>query len=525
MRHLTSLALGAAILTALAIIGCGVLGSGPAPSFTQNQPRPPHTFPDIADAVIPPNICPLNITVREAGSRFAVRLTAGNEKPIVVQSARQQLMIPARSWHRLLAAAKGTDLRWEVAVLSPGGTWQGYAPVVTPVSQDPIDRYISYRKIHPIYNYWRYVGVYQRDLTNFNEYTILHGRSFGMGCLNCHSYPGNDASTISLGIRSDQYGATTIVSRGGKVQKLDTKWGYTSWDSTGTYAAFPLIKVQQFFHAVGPEVRDVVDLDSDVFVQHMGSPKALTAPALSDKDRLETYPAWSPDSKSLYFCSAPILWQDRTKMPPVHYQDVRYDLRRISFDPKTDTFGDSETLLAAADTGLSILEPRVSPDGRFLLFVMCKYGCFPIYQPSSDLYMMDLQTRKWGPLPVNSNLSESWHSWSSNSRWIAFSSKRNDGLFTRTQLAHVGADGKVSKAFPLPQENPDFYTHCLETYTVPELTKNRVTTSPRALATAVRTAPKTTVQMPVTSMTPPKKDSGGAKPAPGETPWTKSPVR
>jgi hypothetical protein len=527
MKHPLFLALLLAVTGLLALAGCGFLGLGSTPDFTQNQPRPPQTFPDLADVVIPPNICPISITVRETGSRFAVRITAGNDKPVIIQSPRRQVIIPRRTWLRLLEAAKGSQLRWEVAVRSPEGRWSGFLSFVTNVSQDPIDRYLCYRKIHPIYNYWRYIGVYQRDLSNFNEYTVLHGRSFGLGCLNCHSFADNQASTMSLGIRSDQFGAGTLVASGGKLQKLDTKWGYTAWDKTGQLAAFPLIKVQQFFHAVGSEVRDVVDLDSDVFVQRMGSPKALTAPAIADKDRLETYPAWSPDGKSLYFCSAPILWADRSKMPPDRYQDVRYDLRRISFDPATDTFGEAETILSADDTGLSILEPRVSPDGRFLLFCMCQYGCFPIYQPSSDLYMMDLQTRKYGPVSANSDRCESWHSWSSNSRWIAFSSKRNDGIFTRTQLAYVDAEGNVSKAFPLPQQNPDFYNRCLETYTVPEFVKDRVQVSPRALSWVVRNGKKTTIEMPVTSMTPPKKEGAAtpAKPAPGETPWTKSPVR
>jgi hypothetical protein len=474
--------------------------------------------------VLPPNICPVNISVREPARRFAVRITAGNEKAVVISSSDHRLRIPPRTWRRLLEAAKGSHLRWDVATLSGDGHWCAFRFFTTPVSPDPIDRYLCYRKIHPIYNYWRNVGVYQRDLTNFSEWTVLHGRSFGLGCLNCHSFPDNRASTMSLAIRSDQFGATTLVASGGKVQKLDTKWGYTAWDKTGQLAAFPLFKVQQFFHIVGPEVRDVVDLDSDLFVQRLGQPKAITAPAISDKDRLETYPAWSPDGQWLYYCSAPILWADRSKMPPEHYQDVRYDLRRIRFDPRTDTFGESETILAAADTGRSILEPRVSPDGRFLLFCMCEYGCFPIYQPSSDLYMMDLQTRKWWPLPVNSNQSESWHSWSSNGRWIAFSSKRNDGIFTRTYIAHVDADGNVSKAFPLPQEDPDYYDSCLETYTVPELVKDKIPVSPRAFAAVVRAGKKTTIQMPVTSMTPPKKDSTG-KASPRDVPWRNSPQR
>ena len=154
-----------------------------------------------------------------------------------------------------------------------------------------------------------------------------------------------------------------------------------------------------------------------------------TTPALAQKDRLETYPAWSPDGRFLYFCSAPLTWTDRNVIP-AQYDQIKYDLVRVAYDVHRDAWGPAETILSAQDTGLSILEPRISPDGRWLLFCMCKYGCFPVYQQSSDLYLIDLEAAErtgryeYRRLEVNSDESESWHSWSSNSRWIAFSSKR-----------------------------------------------------------------------------------------------------
>ena len=89
--------------------------------------------------------------------------------------------------------------------------------------------------------------------------------------------------------------------------------------------------------------------------------------------------------------------------------------------------GQPETVLSAKETGLSILLPRVSPDGWFLLFCMCRYGCFPAFHPTSDLYLMDVAKGPTRSAPINREFSESWHSWSSNSRWIAFSSKRGEG--------------------------------------------------------------------------------------------------
>ena len=136
----------------------------------------------------------------------------------------------------------------------------------------------------------------------------------------------------------------------------------------------------------------MVDLDSALVCYRVESGKADSPQELADKDRLETYPTWSPDGKYLYFCSAPVLWKDRNAVPPEDYDKLKYDLRRIPYDIATDQWGKAETVLSAEETGQSILLPRISPDGRFLLFCMCRYGCFPVYQPSSDLYLMDLAT-------------------------------------------------------------------------------------------------------------------------------------
>ena len=153
-------------------------------------------------------------------------------------------------------------------------------------------------------------------------------------------------------------------------------------------------------------------------------------------------------------------------------------------------------MLAAEKTGLSILLPRVSPDGRFLLFCMCRYGCFPAYQPSSDLYLLDLKRGTYVKLPINSEFSESWHSWSSNSRWIAFSSKRGGGTFTRTFLSYIDESGQAYKPLVVPQSDPEFYDSFLKTFSVPELVTGPVPVSRASLVQAARSAASVTVRRP-----------------------------
>jgi hypothetical protein len=114
---------------------------------------------------------------------------------------------------------------------------------------------------------------------------------------------------------------------------------------------------------------------------------------------------------------------------------------------------------------------------------------------------MDLANGTWRKLDINSEFSESWHSFSSDGRWMAFSSRRHAGLFTRTYFTYIDAAGRFHKPFVLPQEDPDFYDACIKTYNVPELIAGPVEVSPRKLARAARDPAQIEVQLPVTGAT------------------------
>jgi hypothetical protein len=289
-----------------------------------------------------------------------------------------------------------------------------------------------------------------------------------------------------ISTRSRRFGNAALLVDHGAVKKIAAQFGYTAWHPSGRIAAYSINKVRQFFHASGAEVRDVVDLDSALAYYLVEAATTKMVPGASDKQSLETYPAWSPDGRYLYYCAAPFLRTDRDQVPPERYSDVKYDLLRIGYDVEADQWGEPETVLSARETGLSILQPRISPDGKFLLFCMCRYGCFPVFQASSDLYMMDLATGDYARLDVNSRYSESWHSWSSNSRWIAFSSRRQGGFFTRCYLSFVDRTGKAHKPFVVPQSDPEFYDSLLKSISVPELITGPVPVPAETIARTAR---------------------------------------
>jgi len=370
--------------------------------------QPAKIRPDYTGAVIPPNIAPLNFIIQHEGIGYFVRVHSEKGEPIEIFSKTPRISIPKRAWHKLLDVNRDRPLHLDVFVKSPEKTsspqgenepWSRFETLTCHVAREDIDPVLVYRRIRPGHGIWRNMGIYQRNLNSFEESVILNNEYFKHGCVNCHTFCGNHPEKILFGIRSVDYGSSALLLEDDRVQKIGTKFGYTSWHPSGRLAAFSVNKVRQFFHSAADEVREVIDFDSLMAYYLVDSQTVKTTKDLARKDRLETYPTWSADGQYMYFCSAPITWSDRSVVPESHDQ-IKYDLVRVRYDLDRDRWGSLETVLSTRETGLSILLPRISPDGRWLLFCMCDYGCFPVYRPSSDLYMMDLEAaRRTGEYP------------------------------------------------------------------------------------------------------------------------------
>lgn len=468
-------------------------------SFTSLQ-RLPEIKPDYTNTVIPPNIAPLNFMIQNNAAEYLVKICSVNGRPIEIYTRTGKVKIPIRKWRSLLNNNRGQKLFFDVYAKSPNGSWSRYEPIVNTVANEEIDPYIAYRLINPIYNTSSDVGVYQRNLENYDQSAILHGKSYKNGCVNCHTFLNYDPDTLLLGIRGG-YGNSTLMVKDDKINKIGTKFGHTSWHPSGRLISYSIYDVRQFFHTARKEIRDVIEVNSGLAYYSLEAKLTSTVAAISDKNQLETHPTWSPDGKYLYFVSAPMLWST-FKVPPPHYDEVQYSLMRISYDVNTDTWGELETVLSAEQTGLSIIFPKVSPDGRFIIVSMCQYSCFSLFQSNSDLYIIDLNTGNYEKLQCNSEFCESWHCWSRNNRWIVFSTMRPSGLFTRLYFSYIDKNGKASKAFILPQKDPQFYDSYSKIYNVPEFISGPVKASYKDLARTVRSPAKTNVVSPFTGATP-----------------------
>jgi len=473
--------------------------------------RPPSIYPDYSSTIIPPNIAPLNFMVQEEGSYYCAKIYSEKGEAIEVFSRSPKILIPISRWHELLDKNRGGELHFDIFVRADNRRWSRFRTITNRIAGEDVDGYLAYRRMHYMHILTRgRMGIYQRNLGNFDEKLVLDNRHYRYkaGCVNCHSFRGNRPDKVSIGIRNRTEGNFTLLIEHEMVSKLGAKFGYTAWHPSGKLAAFSINNLLLFFHTARDEVSDAADLDSMLAYFVVDSKTVRTSPEISKKDRLETWPIWSGDGRYLYFCSAPMLWPDQTKVLPKEYDKVKYDLVRISYDVENDKWGEAETVLSAQDTKLSIAMPRVSPDNRWLIFCMCKYGSFTPRQPSSDLYVMDLKAAEetgryeYRRLDINSDQCESWHSWSSNSRWIVFSSKREHGDFTRSYISYVDDSGKVYKPLVLPQKDPEFYDYCLETFNTPEFVTGPIAVTGERLARVVRGSAGVSVEMPITMATP-----------------------
>ncbi|HAH23700.1 MAG TPA: cytochrome C biosynthesis protein, partial [Prolixibacteraceae bacterium] len=52
---------------------------------------------------------------------------------------------------------------------------------------------------------------------------------------------------------------------------------------------------------------------------------------------------------------------------------------RIPFDVEKNTWGKVDTVISSKSTGKSISFPKISPDGRYLMFTMSDHGYFTIH--------------------------------------------------------------------------------------------------------------------------------------------------
>lgn len=449
----------ATFLLALAACTPRVRNAAPAESL-------PAIWPDYVGVTVPASIAPLDFTLPGADA-LDVRITAPDGTSLH-SCGKTATRFSEKGWKTLLQRSAGDSVQVTVSGLYDG-QWRTFAPFGIYVSTDAIDYGLTYRLIEPGYQIYSHMGIYERELASFRQRALLENTQFD-GCVNCHASLKGDPGTWTLHIRGS-HGAT-LLRQDGEIRAYDTKTEstlgfcvYPYWHPSGRYLAYSTNNTRQGFHVQPDKLIEVFDLDSDIQVYDREKNELITAQQVKLPDVWETFPVFSPDGRTLYFTAAA-----KVEIPGELPQS-KYNLMKVGFDPETGTIGDEVAMVIdAAAEGKSLCFPRPSYDGKYLMYTLCDYGTFPIWHHEADLWLLDLETGEARAIDeVNSADTDSFHNWSSNSRWFVFSSRRGDGLFTRLYIAHFDENGVVAKPFLLPQRDPKNYDEDLfRSYNVPE---------------------------------------------------------
>ena len=444
----------------------------------------PGIWPDYVGVTVPATIAPLDFTLPGADA-LDVRLTAPDGTSLR-SSGQAATCFSEKGWKALLKSSAGDSIKVSVSGLY-GGAWRRYEPFGIHVSEDAIDYGLTYRLIEPGYQIYSHMGIYERELASFRQRPLLENTQFD-GCVNCHASRRDDPGSWTMHIRGS-HGAT-LLRLDGEIQAYDTKTDstlgfcvYPYWHPTGRYIAYSTNSTRQGFHVQPDKLIEVFDLDSDIQVYDVEKNELITAPQVKRPELWETFPVFSADGRTLFFTAAA-----RVDIPDGLSQS-HYNLMKVSFDPATGAIGqDVELLIDAASQGKSLCFPRPSYDGKYLMYTLCDYGTFPIWHHEADLWLLDLETGETRRVDeVNSADTESFHNWSSNSRWFVFSSRRDDGLFTRLYIAHFDENGVAGKPFLLPQRDPkNYYEDLFRSYNVPEFVTGPVPVEKIRVQQAIR---------------------------------------
>jgi len=395
----------------------------------------PDIFPDYIGVTVPENIAPLNFELKN-GEKFKTSVRKEGNTDWITVSTRTTV----------------------------------YAEFPIYKSSDAIDPYIAYRLIEPGYESWHDMGLYQRELSSYRETPIVTNKENNKGCVNCHSFDAGNPDRFLFHARGAGGGTVFVDGENVRIQNLAQtgpmmQGTYPAWHPGGRYVAFSSNQTQQCFSMTGTQPIEVYDEESDIILYDTQTGEVITHPAIAGTPEMETFPSWSPDGTRLFFCCA-----DSTSNVAHNRGSIHYAIKSIDF---TDgQFADSVTVVWQSDS-LSASFPRVFGDK--LMFTAAAYATFPIWHREADLWLLDLNTGEAGKIDMlNSEDTESYHSWSSNGHWVVFSSRRIDGRYTRLFITHCDGKGNFGKPFLLPQKRAFYNQLRLKSYNVPEFITGKV---------------------------------------------------
>lgn len=487
-----------------------------------NQPGIPEKTDQVAPLIpyygsgicIPSNIAPLNFCLPDTFLRAEVQMSVDSLS--FSYRIKHSLDIPRKDWKRMIeeALVSENDIIVNITATSRSGKTLAYAPVNWSVSQDSIDRFLTFRLVQPIDGAYNEIALYERDLSGFKTTKLISNKLMGNNCFNCHTYYKGEADNMTIHLRKPSEGS--LVINGNTIQKvrlpsdkelndilpdslqMPLNFVYSAWHPQKDWMAFCTNIIGTAATGVHRRFINLYDSASNIVLYNVKNNEVHIFPQLWTREWEETWPAWSPDGKWLYFCRAPKSDSSLVARYPLHSERIRhihFDLARIGFDEEKGCFSDSIEIILKSDENRSYSVPRVNPDGQHLVACVSKFNSVP-YQAKGDLVMVNLQVFEehdpneehdpdfYQPLDIlNSDEAESWHEWSQNGKWMVFASKRADGHYSLPYFTHFNGES-FSKPFVLPFRKAQQFMTNLRSYNLPTFVKDHSAITPTGIAKA-----------------------------------------
>jgi Flp pilus assembly protein TadD len=460
------------VILAAARVAAGAEAIAPAGAATA-APTLRITYPADGTLFPPDSVAPTVVWTDETGrvDRWNVVVRDDTGADVVTASVDTPRWRPSEDdWARIKQGSAERDAELVVAGVDRANpaTTLSSSRVHLRTSKDPVGDALFYREVplpfltavqDPSRIRWRYGTIDMQD----GPPIVLQNLPV---CGNCHSFADN-GSALGLDVDyGNDKGAYAIMPVAKHMVMDDAKimtwsdfkradgeltFGLLSRVSpTGRYVistvkdrsvfvAMPDLMISQLFFPI-KGILVVYDRETHTFAP---------LPGADDPQYVQTNAVWSHDGKYIVFARTKAYHAQRLEQQnsalvdekdvpefTVEKQPFRYDLYRIPFNDGKG--GTPEPLRGASGDGMSNYFPKFSPDGKWIVF--CKAKSYMLLQPDSDLYIIPAEGGTARRLRYNTARMNSWHSWSSNSRWLVFSSKVN-GPYTQLFLTHIDENG------------------------------------------------------------------------------------